>query len=44
VFEGDPDAVEELVELCRGGPGRAEVAELEVSEEQPEGASSFEIR
>ncbi len=43
-FEGDPDRVDELVELCRSGPGRAEVTELEVTEEEPEGLSGFEIR
>jgi acylphosphatase len=44
VFEGQDDAVETMVELCRRGPGRAEVSSLEVSDEQPEGLSGFEIR
>jgi acylphosphatase len=44
VFEGEPDAVTAMVELSREGPGRAEVAELEVAAEPPEGLSSFEIR
>jgi acylphosphatase len=44
VFEGDPDRVEELVEFCRHGPSRAEVAKAEVTEEEPEGLSGFEIR
>jgi acylphosphatase len=44
VFEGEPDAVERLVELCRGGPGRAEVDDLEVSEEEPEGLEDFDVR
>lgn len=44
VFEGDPAAVEEMVEFCRRGPGRAEVASVEVEEEQPEGLSGFEVR
>lgn len=43
VFEGDADAVERLVELCRRGPGRAEVERLEVSEEEPGGLSGFRI-
>jgi len=43
-FEGEPDAVESMVEFCRGGPGRAEVTELEVSEEEPEGLTGFSIR
>jgi len=44
VFEGEPEAVERLVELCRGGPGRAEVERLEVEEEEPEGLGGFEVR
>ena len=44
VFEGDPDAVEELVEFCRRGPSRAEVAAVEVENEQPEGLTGFEVR
>ena len=44
VFEGDPAAVEEMVEFCRRGPSRAQVASIEVEEEQPEGLSGFEIR
>jgi acylphosphatase len=44
VFEGNPDRVEELVEFCRHGPSRAEVAKAEVTEEEPEGLSGFEIR
>jgi acylphosphatase len=43
VFEGDPDRVEEMVEFCRHGPSRAEVAKVEVTEEEPEGLSGFEI-
>ena len=44
VFEGEPDAVSSMVEFCRGGPGRAEVSELEVSAEEPEGLDGFAIR
>jgi len=44
VFEGDPDAVEQLVEFCRRGPSRAEVAAVEVESEEPEGLSGFEVR
>jgi acylphosphatase len=43
-FEGEPAAVEELVEFCRRGPSRAEVAAVDVSEEQPEGLTGFEVR
>jgi acylphosphatase len=44
VFEGDPDAVDALVEWCREGPGGAEVDSVDVSSEEPEGLSRFEIR
>ena len=43
-FEGEAEAVESMVEYCRAGPGRAEVERLEVSEEEPEGDSGFQIR
>jgi acylphosphatase len=43
VFEGAPDAVEELVEFCRHGPSRAEVASVEVEEEQPEKLTGFAV-
>jgi acylphosphatase len=44
VFEGEPDAVEAMLELCREGPSRAEVESVEVSEEEPQGLSGFEVR
>jgi acylphosphatase len=44
VFEGDPDAVEALIEWCRSGPGGADVEDAETSDEHPEGLSGFEIR
>ncbi len=44
VFEGEPEAVNELVEFCRRGPSRAEVASVEVMDEEPEGLSGFQVR
>jgi acylphosphatase len=44
VFEGESERVEEMVEFCRHGPSRAEVAEVEVIEEEPEGLSGFDVR
>lgn len=44
VFEGDPDDVGALVELCEQGPSAATVERVEVSEEEPEGASGFQVR
>jgi acylphosphatase len=43
VFEGEPDAVESMVRLAGEGPGRAEVARVEVSEEEPEGLTGFRV-
>ena len=44
VFEGEPDAVERLVELCRTGPRGARVDSVEVSDEEPEGLLGFSVR
>ena len=44
VFEGAPDAVEALVAFARSGPPRAEVSDVEVSEEEPEGLEGFRVR
>ena len=44
VFEGEPQDVEALVDFCRSGPGRAEVRDAEVSEEEPEGLDGFSVR
>lgn len=43
VFEGDPEAVEEMLAFCRGGPRGARVDRVEVSEEEPEGLTGFEV-
>ena len=44
VFEGAPDAVQAMVDLCGSGPESADVAKLEAGEEEPEGLSGFEVR
>jgi acylphosphatase len=44
VLEGDPNAIARLVEFCRRGPSSADVADVEVHDESPEGLSGFEIR
>lgn len=41
VFEGEPEAVEGLVEHCREGPRGARVDRIEVHEEPPEGLRGF---
>ena len=44
VFEGEPSAVEAMVDFCERGPRGADVARVETSEERPEGLSGFEAR
>jgi acylphosphatase len=44
VFEGDPEAVDAMVSFCREGPSAADVDNVEESDEEPEGLSSFEVR
>jgi acylphosphatase len=44
VLEGEPDAVERLLEFAREGPRGADVERVEVFDEAPEGASGFAIR
>ena len=43
VFEGEPDAVEWMVDFCRRGPRGAEVERVDVSDEEPEGLSGFDV-
>jgi len=44
VFEGDPDAVDEMVEFCYEGSSMAKVSTVEVSEKPPDGLDGFEVR
>jgi acylphosphatase len=44
VFEGDAEAVDAMVQFVRGGPGQAEISDVDVSEEEPEGLSGFDVR
>jgi len=43
VFEGEEGAVNRMIDFCRGGPGDADVENLEVTDEDPEGMSGFEV-
>jgi acylphosphatase len=42
-FEGEPEAVEAMVAFCREGPRGAEVEQVEVSEEEPQGDPGFRV-
>ena len=44
VAEGEPEAVDRLIAFLREGPRRAEVASVDVADEEPEGLSGFETR
>ena len=44
VFEGEPKAVERLVDLCPEGPRGARVEWVDVASEEPEGLGAFESR
>ena len=44
VFEGDGDAVARIVDWVSAGPGHADVERVDVTEEEPEGLSGFQVR
>lgn len=44
VLEGERDAVERIVRLCRTGPRGARVDRVSVSSESPEGLTGFAAR
>jgi acylphosphatase len=44
VLEGEPDAVERVVRFLQTGPPHAEVENVDVLEEDPEGLSGFAVR
>jgi acylphosphatase len=44
VFEGPDEAVDEMVGWSRQGPDQADVREVDVSDEDPEGLDTFEVR
>jgi acylphosphatase len=44
VFEGEPDAVADVVRFCERGPRGADVTRVEASDEPVEGLTGFGIR
>lgn len=44
VFEGEQDAVDALVAFARDDPGSSSVESLDVSREEPESLSGFDVR
>jgi acylphosphatase len=43
-LEGEPDAVERVLDVCRTGPRGADVEHVEVREAEPTGATGFQTR
>jgi acylphosphatase len=44
LFEGSPEAVEQLVSWCRQGPRHARVARVDVQDTPPERVRGFSVR
>lgn len=44
VLEGENDAVESMIRLCREGPRAAAVTGVDMFEERPEGLHGFDVR
>ncbi len=44
VFEGDSETVRQMIEWCESGPSSADVDDVSVEQESPEGLSGFEVR
>lgn len=44
VLEGSPEAVQHVVRFMQTGPPRAQVEDVELSDERPEGLSDFRVR
>jgi acylphosphatase len=44
VFEGKPDAVDELVRFCQSGPRGADVDRVDVQDEELAGLEGFQVR
>jgi acylphosphatase len=44
VFEGDAERVESMIDWCRRGPRGADVDEVEVLDEDPQGEQGFAVQ
>jgi acylphosphatase len=44
VLEGSRDQVDAMIAFLKSGPPRADVEDVEVRDEDPEGLSGFEVR
>jgi acylphosphatase len=44
LFEGEADAVASMVSFCHEGPRGADVERVDVTDEEPEGLTGFDVR
>ena len=44
VFEGEPDAVEEMIDWARNGSAQAYVTHVQVIDEEPAAEAGFQVR
>ena len=44
VFEGEPDAVEEMIDWARNGSAQAYVTQVQVIDEEPAAEAGFQVR
>jgi acylphosphatase len=44
MLEGDPDAIERVIDWCRRGPGGARVSDVSVMPAEARGARGFDVR
>jgi acylphosphatase len=44
VLEGEPSAVQRVIEWCRSGPDMATVDSVDIDDEDPRGETGFSIR
>jgi acylphosphatase len=43
LFEGEPEAVDAMIDFARTGPSSADVRDVDVTEAEPEGLSRFDV-
>lgn len=43
IAEGEPEAVERVIEWCRSGPQWADVDSVDVTDEQSQGLTTFKV-
>ncbi len=44
IFEGEPGVIEAMCDWCCSGPEQARVEHIDITDEEPQGDTSFEVR